>query len=267
MRSQLKLTDLDLDGACADAKKGLTLLKQPYNDTLLFYCNHRDYPTYFTLGIEFEQKQLFEAAAKAYSKCLDLRPDSAQMYVSRGAMYQNLRMYDKAEADYLKAESKGIKNELLYYNWALMKLVQEDYKKAFDNFDKVVKFTPKESQTAALYFQRGYCASKLANYDLAMSDYTSAIKMDSAQYAAFGHRSYLKFVKKQYADAKADAQKSLDIYPDYAYGHLMRGKIRHEMKEPEACEELQLAHDGGSPEAAALLKEICGKDVAPLPKN
>ncbi|MEY4926263.1 MAG: hypothetical protein RI894_699 [Bacteroidota bacterium] len=257
MRSQLRLTDFDLDGSCADGKKGLELMKQPFNDTLMPYCNNRTYNTYMQLAVEFEQKQLFEAAAKGYSKALQVAPDSFQVYVSRGAMYQNLQQYDKAEADYKLAEQKGIKNELLFYNWGLMKLLLKDYAKAKTCFDKVIEKVPNEAGIANIYFQRGFCKKNSDDLSGALADFNTAIQKDTAQYAAYAHRAYIEIAKKEFAKAKADAEKSIQIFPDYAYGFLMRAQSKVALKETDFCDDFTRAHDLGAEEAEEAKKLYC----------
>lgn len=257
MRSQLRLTDLDLDGSCADGKKGLELMKQPFNDTLMPYCNKRDYNTYMQLAVEFEQKQLFEAAAKGYSKALQVAPDSFQVYVSRGAMYQNMQQYEKAEADYALADKRGVKNELLYYNWGLMKLLLKDYAKAKICFDKVIERIPNEAGIANVYFQRGFCKKNTDDLNGALADFNTAIQKDTAQYAAFAHRAYVEIAKKDYAKAKADAEKSIALYADYAYGYLMRAQAKVALKETDYCADFMRAQDLGAEEAEEAKKLYC----------
>jgi tetratricopeptide (TPR) repeat protein len=253
MRSQIKLTDMDLDGSCTDAKRALDILKQPFNDTLLFYCNNRSYNTYIILGAEFEQKQLFESAAKAYGKALESKPDSIEVYVSRGAMYQNLKMYDKAKADYAMAEQKGVKSDLLYYNWGLMSLQQDDFAKAKYCFDKVLLKQPLPS----VYFQRGFCSKKLGKMDDAVADFNKAIQLDSTQYAAFAHRAFIHYSNKKYKEGRADAAASLEIFPDYAYGLLMLGQGKYFLKEQGFCEDFAKAAEAGLEEGKQAIKDYC----------
>jgi tetratricopeptide (TPR) repeat protein len=253
MRSQLKLTEMDLDGSCTDAKRALDILKQPFNDTLLFYCNNRNYNTYIILGSEFEQKQLFESAAKAYGKAIEAKPDSVEVYVSRGAMYQNLKLYDKAKADYAMAEQKGVKTDLLYYNWGLMSLQLDDFAKAKYCFDKVLIKQPLPS----VYFQRGYCSKKLGKMDDAVADFNKAIELDSSQYAALAHRAFVHISKKDYKKGKADAEASLAIFPDYAYGLLMLGQAKYFLKEQGFCDDFTKASESGLEEAVQAVKEYC----------
>ncbi len=257
LRSQLRLSDFDLDGACADGRKSLEIMKQPWNDTIMPYCNKRDYNTYMQLAVEFEQKQMFDAAAKGYSKALQAAPDSANVYVSRGAMYQNLQQYDKADADYKMAEQKGVKNELLFYNWGLMKLLVKDYPKAKACFDKVIEKVPNEAGIANIYFQRGYCKKNIGDLKGALVDFDIAIQKDTAQYAAYAHRAYCEIAKKEFVKAKADAEKSISLFSDYAYGFLMRGQAKVSLKETDYCEDFTRAQDLGADEAEEAKKLYC----------
>ena len=259
LRSQLKLANFDLDGSCADTRKAYELQNQPYNDTLFFYCSKRDYTTYVLLGMEYEKKSLFEPATRAYTKALELRPDTVGLYLSRGAMFQNLQQYDRAEADYATAERKGLKSSLLNYNWAVLKMQKKDFVKALTYFDKVLAAEPK---SASVWAQHGLCNKQLSKLDDAYNDFNKAIELDSTAGVAFAQRAYCLIAKKKIAEAKADAEQAILLQPDYGFGYLMRGQAKYFLKETDACDDFYRAVLLKTPDSESAMKEFC-KDYQP----
>jgi tetratricopeptide (TPR) repeat protein len=255
LRSQIKLIGLDLNGSCADIKQAMTLQNQPYKDSVTFYClQPNSYETYVQLGRELEQKQFFKSAGMAYSKALELKPDSIYMYLSRGAMHQNLQEYDKAEKDYAMAEKKGIKNSRLYYNWANLYLSQNEYKKAKKYLDKVLEFEPNAPN---VLIERGYCQKEEKDFKAAIKDFTQAITLDSANYIPLGLRAGAHLEEKDYKNAIADAEAAVKIFPEYPYAYYVRGMARMALKEPDYCNDLKTAEGLGSAEATETIKKNC----------
>ncbi len=129
----------------------------------------------------------------------------------------------------------------------------DDFAKAKYCFDKVLIKQPLPS----VYFQRGYCSKKLGKMDDAVADFNKAIELDSSQYAALAHRAFIQISKKDYKKGKADAEASLAIFPDYAYGLLMLGQAKYFLKEQGFCDDFTKASESGLEEAVQAVKEYC----------
>lgn len=71
--------------------------------------------------------------------------------------------------------------------------------------------------------QEGQCAQ-------AVSMFTEAIKCDPKDYRFFGNRSYCYYCLEQYPQALADAERSIQLAPDWPKGHFRQGRALMGMK-------------------------------------
>ncbi|XP_056147957.1 uncharacterized protein zgc:123010 isoform X2 [Lampris incognitus] len=74
---------------------------------------------------------------------------------------------------------------------------------------------------------------KLVNegqYALAVSMFTEAIRYDPKDYRFFGNRSYCYICLEQYPQALADAERSIQLAPDWPKGHFRKGSALMGMK-------------------------------------
>ncbi|XP_026165065.1 hsp70-Hsp90 organizing protein 3 [Mastacembelus armatus] len=67
-------------------------------------------------------------------------------------------------------------------------------------------------------------------YAQAVSMFTEAIKCDPKDYRFFGNRSYCFYCLEQYPQALADAERSLQLAPDWPKGHFRKGSALMGMK-------------------------------------
>ncbi|XP_028279462.1 stress-induced-phosphoprotein 1 isoform X2 [Parambassis ranga] len=67
-------------------------------------------------------------------------------------------------------------------------------------------------------------------YAQAVSMFTEAIKCDPKDYRFFGNRSYCYYCLEQYPQALADAERSIQLAPDWPKGHFRKGSALMGMK-------------------------------------
>lgn len=87
----------------------------------------------------------------------------------------------------------------------------------------VVEAEPGTPHTAWSYNERGNQRLAREEYDLAISDYTEAIRLDSEYVFAYGNRGLALLRKQRYAEAIADLDHAIRLDPKLANAYLNRG--------------------------------------------
>lgn len=137
----------------------------------------------------------FEEAVKAYDEYLKLKPSHVKTIYNRGRAYEELKEYDKALEDFylvLQEDPQNVSALLsigkdFFYR-------KEDYKNAYFNFDKALKY---DNNNETAYTLRGKANQKLGNIQEAMSDYNNAIRINKEYGDAYLSRGSLKIYYNQ----------------------------------------------------------------------
>jgi len=179
--------------------------------------------TYISMGND-------EAAAAELTKAPDLG-NSAENFVKRAWIYNELGEYEKAIADASKAieidrvcdrayaERAYAYDALRRHNEALV-----DYTKAIELYIKSAQ--PGEKPVAGLsmaYNNRGLVFIHLYRYELALEDFNKAIENDLKYWQAYLNRGELYADLWMYSKAMADFKRILEIDPGNPYAQLDLG--------------------------------------------
>ncbi|XP_034537945.1 hsp70-Hsp90 organizing protein 2 isoform X1 [Notolabrus celidotus] len=108
-------------------------------------------------------------------------------------------------------------------------------------------------KSASLTAEKGIKLVQEGQYAQAVSMFTEAIKCDPKDNRFFGNRSYCYFCLEQYPQALVDAERSLQLAPDWPKGHFRKGSALMGMKrysEAEKAMEQVLKLDKDCEEAA-----------------
>ena len=81
----------------------------------------------------------FDEAIAAYTKVIQLDPESVTAYSNRGEAYYAIGEYDKAIADYTKAIEMDSEFWLAYYHRGLAYESKGEYEKAASDYEKVIE--------------------------------------------------------------------------------------------------------------------------------
>nr|XP_005169572.1 tetratricopeptide repeat protein 31 isoform X1 [Danio rerio] len=117
---------------------------------------------------------------------------------------------------------------------------------------EVIGFSEAKTKRSASLVEKGIRFVQEGQYTQAVSLFTEAIKCDPKDYRFFGNRSYCYCCLEQYALALADAEKSIQMAPDWPKGYYRRGSALMGLKrysEAEKAMEQVLKLDGDCEEA------------------
>lgn len=108
------------------------------------------------------------------------------------------------------------------------------------------------TKKSASLTEKGIKLVQEGQYAQAVSMFTEAIKCDPKDYRFFGNRSYCYYCLEQYPQALADAERSIQLAPDWPKGYFRQGSALMGMKrysEAEKAMELVLKLDKDCEEA------------------
>ncbi|XP_046872856.1 serine/threonine-protein phosphatase 5-like [Hypomesus transpacificus] len=103
-----------------------------------------------------------------------------------------------------------------------------------------VETTDPAKQKGASLTEQGIELFKQRKYSQAMSMFTAAINCDPSDHRFFGNRSYCYWFLELYPLALADAQKSIQLAPDWPKGHFRRGSALMGLMRCEEAEKAML---------------------------
>ncbi|XP_029927179.1 stress-induced-phosphoprotein 1 isoform X2 [Myripristis murdjan] len=86
------------------------------------------------------------------------------------------------------------------------------------------------TKKSASLTEKGIKLVQEGQYSQAVSMFTEAIKCDPKDYRFFGNRSYCYSCLEQYPQALADAERSIQLAPDWPKGHFRKGSALMGMK-------------------------------------
>ncbi|MGD9785497.1 MAG: tetratricopeptide repeat protein [Hyphomicrobiaceae bacterium] len=188
------------------------------------------------------QKKDFVAALKDYDAMIekldsrkDGRPLVARAHVLRGRAYQEQAAAEVARCPTLIPPPKKCETAVTYatalldfetarsldpdngdahfrIGWIADRVGNADL--AIENYTKALKADPNMS---VAFNNRGVLYANKRQWELAMADYTDAIRADPKNKHAWANRGVLFSNRQQRARAIADLQESLNIDADYAY--------------------------------------------------
>ncbi len=224
----------DLDSAIANYSEVLRLSP--------FYID-----AYYNRGWCFIELGKYQEAIRDFSKIIDLDKGYKNAHLSKGFARYNLGDYEKAIEDYLielklqpnnklcfnnigvaKEKLNQLEEAMIYYDKALE--IDPQYRTAIENknalenlLDSLVRnqqlannktdVIEKEAVfvTAKDYFDLGYQAGEIGDYEKAIENYNKAISIDRNYRQAYENRGWVKYRLEKYLSALEDLNTALDL--------------------------------------------------------
>lgn len=154
-----------------------------------------------------------------YEEIIELFPDevinkegdkATELYIWRGNVRYEQKDYDSAIADYSKAININHNYALAFYNRAFALIGKEEYNKAIEDYDMVIKLEP--DYIANAFVVRGSILRAMKEYDQAIEYYNKAINIDPDYANAYYNRGIAKKeYNKDLAGSKHDFEKFIEL--------------------------------------------------------
>jgi tetratricopeptide (TPR) repeat protein len=154
----------------------------------------------FQYGIPNFDQRSRERSSEDYTDALN----------NRGSIYQSMKEYDKAIADYTEVIRLDPRNVYALYNRGRSYQNKEDYDRAIADYTVVIRLNP---QDAFAFYHRGYVYQSKKRYDRAIADYSVVIWLDPQDADAFSNRGHAYQSMKEYDRAIADFTDALRLDP------------------------------------------------------
>lgn len=212
--------------------------------------NHSDY--FYQRAVIFQFLEKFPLAIADYSSVLSIKPKEGAVFGYRAECYMKLGEFKKAEADLHSAMKYSDSNKDSYNRMlaeistktgSLIKKSKEntqllidrgnkykadkEYDLAKNDFMEAITLDP---SNASAHFQLGRLYSeKLRNSDEALNCFNKAIELNQGERAYFFQRGLLYYGKKDFAKAKEDFSKGLELSPNDGQLYYYRGDCNKEL--------------------------------------
>lgn len=120
-----------------------------------------------------------------------------------------------------KREAPVQRDATYYVDFAAYRCGENDLDCKIDNFTKAINLTPKDAE---LYYRRALIFHRQRSYNSAVADYTKVIELDrSKAWAAYNNRAWTLCQMGLFDRALADADRALELRPNYAAALDTRG--------------------------------------------
>lgn len=254
-RSKIHFFMLNIDSACIDKR---TANKMGYSKTF-------DIPDSVCNGTEIQKLQfaadicagnkIYGTAIKAYTKLIDNKILRSDYFLNRGYCYYQLKEYQNAEKDYLKALTlPNPAMDLLYDNLSLLYFDQNNFEKSLEYSSKRIELNPGNHVP---YIDRGLCYRKMKRYKEAEKDFNKSLEIKPDFFRAFGYRSFLYLELKQYNKSFEDASKAVEINPEYGYAYVVLGQAKVALGMKDFCIDFYNAKKYGGVDAENAILQYC----------
>ena len=154
-----------------DTPKAVALLR----DAIVLSPTTPDYYTRFaSLSLTHES---FQVGIDMVAAGIDRLPNDASLYISRGLLYAQLAQYDRAEADFKKAEALDSKQSITSYALDLSQLQKNDNEGALEQIRAQLRLHP---DSALLHYLLGkllFDQGTAGNSDEVLSTTLAAVKL------------------------------------------------------------------------------------------
>lgn len=152
----------------------------------------------------------FSEAIDLCSEAIEILPNFAWAFNSRGAARKASGDYEGAFKDYGKALELNPEFAEAFYNIGIAYHQLRKFDQAIDSFSNAIKISP----NGDIYARRAMSRYRKGEWQLALGDYDMSIEIDPKEWMNYNNRGILYFDKADYVRAKGDYSKALELVED-----------------------------------------------------
>jgi len=207
---------------------------------------------YQTRAYVFEKLKNYQQCVSDFTRMIELEPQSALWYSERARGYFSLKQYAKAFEDLGKAIELDPDNDRAYSKRAGFYTRLNKHEEAIADYTEAIELKP---DYKFHYFSRGKAAEKISDFCQAVNDYTNAIELDPQDHYSYGRRAEINMKIGNYQEAVDDFTRVIELKKNSKYIYMTYRKRYN------AYEKLQ-KHDLAVEDlkAAAGLGDLMSKD-------
>lgn len=221
------------------------LLDQAIADfTQAIALNPNSAVAYNNRGSAYKDKGMLDPGLRDCTRALTIDPHLG--YHNRGLIYQQLKQYDQAIADYTQAIYYTTNDYLSYLERSNVYLVTKKFDQVIADIDKAITLMPPLNTYAHAYDIRGLAYLNKADYNQALSDFSQAIVYDNEYFNAYLHRSNSYILQGKYYLAITDLDQALTINSQDSNVYFLRGyayKAKNELNKALSDFDLAITYD------------------------
>lgn len=177
-------------------------------------------------GNSFYQQKNFAKALEFYNLAIQLNPNLAEAFNSRGVIFFELNQLAEAVQNYNSAIQLKPTFAQALNNRGNAYSALGEYQNALQDLQAAVKLS---DNTAEIHNNLGTVYYSLKKYDDAVAEYTKAIQLNANYAEAYYNRGAAYYVLKKYVDALPDAKRALDLNPADSATKDLYAKIRQKI--------------------------------------
>jgi tetratricopeptide (TPR) repeat protein len=186
-------------------------------------------------GIVAAQRRDLPRALELMSQAINAHPQHAVAYVNRGAVLQDLGLWQQALDDYDSALARqpGQPGEADSHNHRGHVLKElKRYPEALESFDRAITLEPGRS---VFYNNRGIALRLLGHYQRALAAFDQALALQPAYPQAFNNRGNTLNNLGRHQEALESYDQAIALQPGLATFHTNRGNILQALRQPQTA--------------------------------
>jgi tetratricopeptide (TPR) repeat protein len=212
---------LSKSSTLSDNRSDLINAVQYANNAIYLEPSYAD--AYFQRGYLQYRLNNYDLAIKDYTHALALNPPQwlvAQLYFQRAVSYSFMKDFDKAIKDIESAASLNPKSAQITKVSAIFSARKGDHKRAISLYSEAIEAAPHDQM---LYNYRASSFEAIKNFDAAIADYSTAIRIDDRYYDAIVSRGNAYRSQRRTEKAENDFSTAIQLDPNNDAAYYYRG--------------------------------------------